>query len=164
MELKEILSEDVKPYKILVETRESFLRYLRGKLPNAPDYVLFDFFYKNIKNLKPEEIEEFIRMYGGYRWELKNNFIINFDIFDDSTIKKLKKRRGGTENPYGVPNDQQRHAKQKELIVAEIPKEPIILFKNGTKYELVEGWHRTIQLLEKYPDGYVCPQVFIGTI
>ena len=151
-------------YHIINETRESFLRYLKGKLPHVPDYILFDFFYKNIKNSKPEEIEEFIKMYEGYRWELNKNFTINYDIFDDTTVQKLKKRKGGVENPYGVPNDEQRHAKQKELIAVEIPKEPIILLKNGTKYELAEGWHRTIQLLEKYPNGYVCPQVFIGTI
>jgi len=147
---------------ILVETRQSFLRYLKGKLPNVPEYVLLDFFYKNIKNSKPEEIEEFIKMYEGYKWEFRQNFTINLNIFDDTTVQKLKNRKGGAENPYGVPNDEQRHAKQKELIAAEIPKEPIILFKNGSKYELAEGWHRTIQLLEKYPNGYVYPQVYIG--
>ena len=152
----------MKLYTILVETRQSFLRYLKGKLPNVPDYILLDFFYKNIKNSKPEEIEEFIKMYGGYKWELRNNFPINYQIFDDTTTRKLKERKGGTENPYGVPNDEQRHAKQKELIAAEVPKEPIILFQNGSKYELAEGWHRTIQLLEKYPNGYVYPQVYIG--
>lgn len=152
----------MKLYNIIIETRQSFLRYLKGKLPNVPDYVLLDFFYKNIKNSKPEEIEEFIKMYEGYRWEYKQNYTINYNIFDDATIKKLKERNGGAKNPYGVPNDKQRHAKQKELIAAEIPKEPIILFKNGSKYELAEGWHRTIQLLEKYPNGYVYPQVYIG--
>jgi hypothetical protein len=50
----------------------------------------------------------------------------------------------------------------KELIAKEIPKEPIILIKNGNKYELLEGWHRTIQLFEKYPKGFVYPQVYIG--
>ena len=154
----------MKLHNIIIETRQSFLRYLKGRLPNVPDYVLLDFFYKNIKNSKPEEIEEFIKMYEGYRWEYKQNYTINYNIFDDATIKKLKERNGGTLNPYGVPNDEQRHAKQKELIAAEIPKEPIILFKNGSKYELAEGWHRTIQLLAKYPNGYVYPQVYIGIL
>ena len=92
----------------------------------------------------------------------KTNFPINYEIFDATTIQKLKIRKGGKENPYGVPNDKQRHDKQKELIAKEIPKEPIILIKNGTKYELLEGWHRTIQLFEKYPNGFIYPQVYIG--
>jgi hypothetical protein len=147
---------------LLSEVRQGLIQYLKEKLPHVPDYVLFDLFYKNIKNSKPEEIEEFIKMYEGYRWELKTNFHINYEIFDASTIQKLKIRKGGTENPYGVPNDKQRHDKQKELIAKEIPKEPIILIKNGTKYELLDGWHRTIQLFEKYPKGFVYPQVYIG--
>ena len=33
-------------------------------------------------------------------------------------------------------------------------KEPIILINNGNQYELLEGWHRTIQSLEMWPEGY----------
>jgi hypothetical protein len=146
---------------LLNEARQGFLRYLKEKLPQVPEYVLFDLFYRT-KNSTNEEIEEFIKMYEGYRWELKTNFSINYEIFDDTTIQKLKIRKGGKENPYGVPNDKQRHDKQKELITKAIPKEPIILIKNGTKYELLEGWHRTIQLFEKYPNGFIYPQVYIG--
>ena len=148
---------------LLSETRQGFLKYLKEKLPLVPEYVLFDLFYKNIKNSKPEEIEELIQIYKDFKWELKTNFLINYEIFDDTIIQKLKIRKGGKENPYGVPNDKQRHDKQKELITKAIPKEPIILIKNGTKYELLEGWHRTIQLFEKYPNGFIYPQVYIGT-
>lgn len=148
---------------LLSETRQGFLKYLKEKLPLVPEYVLFDLFYRNIKNSKPEEIEEFIESYKDYKWELKKNFPINYEIFDTATIQKFKERKGGTENPYGVPNDKQRHDKQKELITTTIPKEPIILIKNGAKYTLAEGWHRTIQLFEKYPKGFTYPQVYIGT-
>ena len=44
-----------------------------------------------------------------------------------------------------------------------MPQEPIILMQNGNKLELVEGWHRTIQLLNLYPEGYRYPNVYIGT-
>ena len=148
---------------LLSETRQGFLKYLKEKLPLVPEYVLFDLFYRNIKNSKPEEIEEFIESYKDYKWELKTNFSIKYEIFDTTTIQKFKERKGGTENPYGVPNDKKRHDKQKELITTTIPKEPIILIKNGAKYTLAEGWHRTIQLFEKYPKGFTYPQVYIGT-
>ena len=47
-------------------------------MPNVPDYVLFDFFYKNIKNSKPEEIEEFFRKLQNEIKEKKLN--IDFDV------------------------------------------------------------------------------------
>ena len=77
---------------------------------------------------------------------------------DAETIKKLKEREGGSKNPYQVQNDEERHKKQLELIKKQgLPKEPIILFKSGSKYELVEGWHRTIQNFVAHPEGYVGP-------
>ena len=42
---------------LLSETRQGFLKYLKEKLPLVPEYVLFDLFYRNIKNSKPEEID-----------------------------------------------------------------------------------------------------------
>ena len=35
-----------------------------------------------------------------------------------------------------------------------VSSEPIILFKRRYGYELVEGWHRTMQNLKAYPQGY----------
>jgi hypothetical protein len=62
-----------------------------------------------------------------------------------------------------VPNDIERHNTQKELILKQgLPKEPILLVKINDKYELLEGWHRTIQLLNMFPEGYVYPNVYVG--
>lgn len=148
---------------LLTEVRLSFLQYLKEKLPHVPSYVLQDFFYKNLKNSTKEEIQEFLDMYKNFKWQLVKNFPISYDIFDDQTLNKLKIRKGGKENPFNVPKDSERHQVQANLISKSMPQEPIILLKNGSKYELLEGWHRTIQLFEKYPNGFNYPQVYIAT-
>jgi len=38
-----------------------------------------------------------------------------------------------------------------------VRKEPVLLIKTDKGYELLEGWHRTIQHFAKYPDGYTGP-------
>ena len=79
-------------------------------------------------------------------------------------MRRLKARAGGSVNQDNVPHDEERHKTQKELILKNgLPTEPIILQKIGDKYELVEGWHRTIQLLSLFPDGYNYPNVYIGS-
>ena len=148
----------------LMEIRKPLLNYLKTKLTNTPDYIIQDLFYKNLKGGSQEDIDNFVNEFKNVKWELKTNFPISYDIFDDRTVKKLREREGGSKNPDQVPNDEERHQKQKELILKKgLPKEPIILIKTGNKYELVEGWHRTIQLLTIFPEGYKYPNVYIGT-
>jgi GNAT superfamily N-acetyltransferase len=58
----------------------------------------------------------------------------------------------------GIPKDAERHATQAALIQqGGVSREPAILIKFGNGYELLEGWHRTIQHFARYPDGYVGP-------
>ena len=38
-----------------------------------------------------------------------------------------------------------------------VSREPVILIKTAQGYQLVEGWHRTIQHFDKYPNGYTGP-------
>jgi len=157
------LVEKVISKLLLIETRKQLLKYLQSKMPNTPKYIVQDFFYKNSKDLSQQDIEEFVKQYSNIRWQLKKNFFISYEIFDDDTNRRIKERSGGEKNPFGVPNDKERHEKQKELIKKAMPQEPIILMQNGNKLELVEGWHRTIQLLNLYPEGYRYPNVYIGT-
>jgi hypothetical protein len=98
------------------------------------------------------------------KWILVKDFKIDPETtFDDETMRQIREREGGTKNPYGVQKDAERHAGAKERISSQgIPKEPIILIKKGDKYALAEGWHRTIQLLNLYPDGFTYPNVYVG--
>ena len=160
-EIAELITEDP---DVIAEARKPLMRFLKTNLPNVPDYVLKDFFYQMLKDASKKEMHEALENYSHYKWVLKKDFPISLDIFDESTIKRLKERKGGSENPYQVPRDEERHEKQKELIAQKgLPTEPIILIQDGDKFELVEGWHRTIQLLNLFPKGYKYPNVYIGT-
>ena len=129
----------------------------------GPEYVVYDWFYKSNKNETQENIEEVINKYKDVEWELKENFHMSLNILSDETINRLKEREGGIEKK-GLEGDLERHQTQSDLIKSQgISKEPIILLEllNG-KYELVEGWHRTIQIFKLYPEGFEYPNVWIG--
>jgi hypothetical protein len=163
--LKEVVDDlELKDYpKSKTGWKLDQLNWFRESLPNMPNYIIMDLFAK--KNEKPynrEEMLNIVKQFGKYKWVLKKNFPISLDIFTDETIKYIKEREGGSKNPMSVPNDVKRHQFQKEKIKSGMPTEPIILLKVNDKYALFEGWHRTIQLLNKYPDGYLYPQVYIG--
>jgi hypothetical protein len=152
-------------FKLFFEAREGLLNYLRSRLSDVPSYVLYDLYYRSVKNMNRVELEEFLQDHGNIKWNLVKDFRIDpKTTFDDDTLRVLSIRDGGKSNPYDVPKDLERHIGAKERIESKgMPTEPIILIKSGDKYELVEGWHRTMQLLNLYPDGYIYPNVYIGT-
>jgi hypothetical protein len=152
-------------FKLFFEAREGLLNYLRSRLSDVPSYVLYDLYYRSVKNMNRVELEEFLQDHGNIKWNLVKDFRIDpKTTFDDDTLRVLSIRDGGKSNPYDVPKDLERHVGAMERIESKgMPTEPIILIKSGDKYELVEGWHRTMQLLTLYPDGYIYPNVYIGT-
>jgi len=152
-------------FKLFFEVREGLLNYLRSRLSDVPSYVLYDLYYRSVKNMNRVELEEFLQDHGNIKWNLVKDFRIDpKTTFDDDTLRVLSIRDGGKSNPYDVPKDLERHVGAMERIESKgMPTEPIILIKSGDKYELVEGWHRTMQLLNLYPDGYIYPNVYIGT-
>ena len=92
-------------------------------------------------------------------WQLVPNMKFTMDMFEPKSKRKLIGRAGGTSDMgMGIPKDAERHATQAALIQqGGVSKEPAILIKFGNGYELLEGWHRTIQHFARYPDGYVGP-------
>jgi len=144
-----------------------FVRYMRSKLPNFPDYVLRDWLKENYAN--KEEFDQ--AMIDSASWTkgpldkiqwTKEPQILEFKMkmFDENTLRWLDTRKDGKIDPFGIPKDVERHQIQANLIKGKNPKkdvvvrEPVILFRHGKKYELIEGWHRTIQAFKHYPDGY----------
>jgi hypothetical protein len=85
------------------------------------------------------------------------------DIFIDKSQKELQERIGGFLRP-DVDRDEERHKAQNELLKSRgISKEPIILFKTKDgRYDLGEGWHRTVQAFTMFPEGFIQPNVYIG--
>jgi hypothetical protein len=94
------------------------------------------------------------------QWQLVPNMQFTLDMFDPKSKQKLIGRAGGSSDlGMGIPRDKERHATQAALAQQQggVRKEPVLLLKTATGYELLEGWHRTIQHFHMYPDGYTGP-------
>ena len=109
-ELKQIIKEE-----ILNEIRKAFMNYWKKKLPNTPEYVVNDWFYKNNKNETQKNIDELINKYKDVKWELKKDFPMSLNILSDETIKRLEERWGG-EKKKDLDGDEERHDIQANLI------------------------------------------------
>lgn len=138
----------------LFEIRNAAFRAAKKKFPNMPNYVVKDLIYAGVKE-EPEVISgnEWKDYYGDLQWK-KEKLFITLDVFDPQTQEHLRSREGGKSNPHNVHRDAERHETQKQLIAAGPSQEPIIVIHTPQGYELQEGWHRTIQSLQKWPQGY----------
>jgi ParB-like nuclease domain len=163
------------------EIRQASFQYIKSLLPKWPDYVLKDLIYPLAKgehqrrpNWRPTSLQPFelgfnketilFRLdYWGLspdtQWKFIPKFHFEFKKMHPDTQQQLRVRAGGAANPYNVPRDAERHAKQAELAKTQggIRKEPIIGIMTTKGFELLEGWHRTIQHFNMYPNGYYGP-------
>jgi hypothetical protein len=147
--------------EFLVEYRQAYFQYLKSWFPDWPDYVVRDWLYSSGKGLDQAEFESWAQgiheEYPIEAWRLER-LPITSDIFTPETQQRLGARAGGSKNPMGVPRDAERHATQAAMLQKQgISGEPIIVIKQDNGYELVEGWHRTIQNLQAHPAGYTGP-------
>jgi len=148
----------------LNEYRDQLWAWIQSKFPSTqwPEYVQRDFLYAKAKgNQNQKDLEDFSdeiqRDFGRVRWRLEK-LPITLDIFTPKTQRMIKEREGGSSNPYQVPKDTERHALQQKMIQQKgVSQEPIIVAKLSNGYDLIEGWHRTIQHLKAYPQGYTGP-------
>jgi hypothetical protein len=147
--------------ELLVEYRQAYFQYLKSWFPDWPDYVVRDWLYSTGKGLDQAEFESWAQgvheEYPIEAWRLER-LPITMNIFTPKTQEQLRKREGGSKNPNQVPRDAERHATQAAIIQKQgVSGEPIIVIKTDQGYDLVEGWHRTIQNLQAYPQGYTGP-------
>jgi hypothetical protein len=146
----------------LTETRNSLFAFVKQHFPTWPDYVLKDFLYQQAKGIRDQaELDDFLKRnkqdFGNCKWTL-TKLPITFDIFTPKTQRMLASREGGSSNPFQVPRDAERHALQSQMIQQKgVSAEPIIVAKLANGYDLIEGWHRTIQHLKAFPQGYTGP-------
>ena len=146
----------------LTETRNSLFAFVKQQFPTWPDYVLKDFLYPQAKGIRDQaELDDFLKRnkqdFGNCKWTL-TELPITFDIFTPKTQRMLASREGGSSNPFQVPRDAERHAQQSQMIQQKgVSAEPIIVAKLSNGYDLIEGWHRTIQHLKAFPQGYTGP-------
>ena len=153
----------------LTEIRKGLWRDLTTQSPVSawPEYVVKEVVYNAIKSGDSlEDIKNFIKEDFGYetleeiRWELKN-VPINIDSFDDFTQDRLNKRLSGPEwaEQAGMPRDAERLDIQKKFAqeTGAPSKEPVIMMEMADgRYQLLEGWHRTLTYLSSW-DNYNQP-------
>jgi hypothetical protein len=146
----------------LNEYRNALYDFVKSKFPTWPEYVLKDFLYAQAKGIRDkEELKDFLdrnqKDYGQVKWRLEK-LAITVDIFTPKTQRMIQQREGGSSNPLKVPRDVERHELQAKIIQQKgVSPEPIIVAKLNNGYDLIEGWHRTIQHLKAYPEGYTGP-------
>ena len=152
----------------ITETRSSYLSFIVNKVKEItgeewPEYVLKDWLYKNTKSYDPgmdtrvgykklvyRFIRDFTNEYGQGHWVHKV-VTLGFDSFTQDTKKGIQSRHGGRVPVPGIHNDIERHRIQNNLIQKRgVSNEPIILVQKTDGYDLLEGWHRTIQSLENF--------------
>jgi len=152
------------------EYRDRLLQYVKSLLPNYPEYVLKDWLVPNkgdFSNLPDTDLKngimEKLKLAGltpNTKWQLVPDMKFTMDMFEPKTKQRLIGRAGGSSDlGMGIPRDKERHATQAALAQQQggVRKEPVLLIKTDKGYELLEGWHRTIQHFAKYPNGYTGP-------
>ena len=166
--------------ELLVEYRDRMYQYIKSIVPTWPDYIVKDWLYANLAKGETynkekgwsfetigKDIPKILNDMGlsvNTTWQLVPNVKFNMDMWEPKTLKRLQARAGGsatsTDPMVHIPaRDAERHATQAALAQQQggVRKEPVIIIKTPQGYELLEGWHRTIQHFVQYPDGYVGP-------
>lgn len=159
-EYKMGLKEDIPIYKQDTPYK-SMYEQLRWEFANTPEYILKDFYYNHIvsdKKVVKQIMTQFwgdpVMYIGDYwkrylrgPWKLQIIEVNPMD-FTDRTVRAFIQREFGEVDAYQVKDDKQRMDTQKKLATKGGSNEPIIVekTKNG-KYDLIEGWHRTMATL-----------------
>jgi GNAT superfamily N-acetyltransferase len=162
----------------LNEYRDRMYQYLKSIVPRFPDYVVKDWLYANFARGATQgpgwsfatigkDILRILADMGlsvNTKWQLVPDMKFTMNMWEPKTLKRLQARAGGSSKSADpdvhIPaRDAERHATQAQLAQQQggVRKEPVILIKTAKGYELLEGWHRTIQHFAKYPDGYIGP-------
>jgi hypothetical protein len=158
------LSEGIPIYKEYEPNSDKKLYdRLKKYYSSTPEYVLKDIFYNNLvpnamedinKNYYGDPVLFLARFDGGYwdrflrgPWKLEI-LNVNPEDFDDRTVNAFLERDFGNIDSYLVPKDEERTETQRRLAKSTGMNEPVIVDRkpNG-KYELIEGWHRTMSIL-----------------
>ena len=152
--------------EFLTEYRNGMYQYIKSIVPTWPDYIVKDWLYPGFSRYNDKTKRELLLMLNreglnrNTQWQLVPNMKFTMDIWTSHTLKKLQGRAGGlSDMGMDIPRDAERHATQARLAQQQggVRSEPVILIKRPDGYELLEGWHRTIQHFHKFPDGYTGP-------
>ena len=164
----------------ITEYRDRMYQYIKSIVPGFPDYVVKDWLYANFAKGETynkekgwsfatvgKDIPNILKDMGlsvDTKWQLVPDMKFTMSMWEPKTLKRLQARAGGKQDAADpdvhIPaRDAERHTTQASLAKQQggVRKEPVILLKTSQGYELMEGWHRTIQHFAMYPEGYTGP-------
>ena len=146
---------------------KKFYDRLKREFPQTPEYILKEF-TTNVLCGDKEVFNDVMNQFFGdpipFLGKMIYNYLkgpwklriieVNPEDFTENTINAFIEREFGNIDAYMVLNDKERMEVQRELATSTGKNEPIIVIKheNG-KYELVEGWHRTMSALKLGDNG-----------
>lgn len=149
--------------EFLSELQAGAWRAIRAMVPRHwPDYVVKDWLYTRMSaetqiTDKRKFVEWVLEKYPVRQWRLET-LDLGYHSFDAHTQKliTLRATRSGGAEHLMVPRDDERHQTQAELIKqrGQASQEPIIVIARKDGYELLEGWHRTVQNAKAFPNGW----------
>jgi hypothetical protein len=168
--LKEYLNEIVTSIPISSQKSsqcKKFYDRLKKEFPQTPEYILKEFTINVLcgdKEVFNDVMNQFFgdpipflgkMIYDYLKGPWKLQIIqVNPEDFTENTINAFIEREFGDVDAYLVHNDKERMDIQRKLATSTGKNEPIIVIKhkNG-KYEMVEGWHRTMSALKLGDNG-----------
>lgn len=146
---------------------KKFYDRLKQEFPQTPEYILKEFTTNVLcgdKKVFNDVMNQFFgdpipflgkMIYNYLKGPWKLQIIqVNPEDFSENTINAFIEREFGDVDAYMVHNDKERMDTQRQLATSTGKNEPIIVIKhkNG-KYEVVEGWHRTMSTLKLGDNG-----------
>lgn len=146
---------------------KKFYDRLKQEFPQTPEYILKEF-TTNVLCGDKEVFNDVMNQFFGdpipFLGKMIYNYLkgpwklqiiqVNPEDFSENTINAFIEREFGDVDAYMVHNDKERMDTQRQLATSTGKNEPIIVIKhkNG-KYEVVEGWHRTMSTLKLGNNG-----------
>ena len=135
----------------VAERQKGLFREIRKKYPHVPDYVMREVYNGTDRDKSASKsLEGLVDEVGSRDWK-QEKIPLQWDKLSSLTRKNFARRKLGLENPDQVPNDAERLARQFKSMGDD--NEPVIMFFVNGKYELLEGFHRTMaRLVSGSPD------------
>ena len=162
---------------VLSYRSKGLIKQLRPIFKDMPDYVFNDTIRNNLSLGGQDWINELVENWQdsglsledyavyaadhdsdnlfsllNYKWS-EEVIKVNLYDFTKETRDLIFERDFGRKNPNGVPRDEERTNLQREKATGDGQNEPVVVVMDGRKYNLIEGWHRTMALLESGKNG-----------
>ena len=131
--------------------QKEVLDYFLARLPNWPEYVVYDWIYPTFKH-DPAGLNNLLENHKcdleGIEWN-RMNTVLRFQQFDLFTRNNLFSKN--SDPSYSSEQIEENVNKLGDL---KINTDPIVALGTGSGYRLLSGWSRTSNNFKKAVDGF----------